>query len=123
MINQDWLDYKIQIRDRLRTFTLNILKISEMLPDNPRAKVINYQMTKSGSSMYANYRAALRGRSKAEFFSKISIVVEETDETEMWLDLIISSDLLSNDFIKEVHNESMELIKILSSMRRRVGGK
>lgn len=123
MSNQDWLDYKIQIRERLRTFILNILKVSEMLPDNTRGKVINYQLTKSGSSMYANYRAALRGRSKAEFFSKLSIVVEETDETEMWLDLIIHSKLLVNEFIEEMYKESVELLKILSNMRSRVGGK
>jgi four helix bundle protein len=73
--------------------------------------------------MYANYRAALRGRSKAEFFSKLSIVVEETDETEMWLDLIISSELLVNDFIKDMYDESAELLKIVSNMRSRVGGK
>jgi four helix bundle protein len=123
MSNQDWLDYKIKVRERLRTFTLNILKVSEMLPTNTRGNVINYQITKSGSSMYANYRAALRGRSKAEFFSKLSIVVEETDETEMWLDLIISSGLLVTAFLKEMHEESLELLKIIASMRNRAGGK
>lgn len=123
MGNQEWLEYKIQIRERLRTFTLNILKVSEMLPQNTRGRVINYQITKSGSSMYANYRAALRGRSKAEFFSKLSIVVEEADETEMWFDLIISSGLLSDDFLKQMHIESLELLKILASMRNRAGGK
>ena len=123
MSNQDWLDYKIQIRERLREFALGILKLSEMLPNNTRGKVVNYQMTKSGTSMYANYRAALRGRSKAEFFSKLSIVVEETDETEMWLDLIIHSKLLVNEFIEKMYKESEELLKILSNMRSRVGGK
>lgn len=48
--------------------------------------------------MYANYRAALRGRSKAEFFSKLSIAVEEADETEMWIDLLIESKILSNEY-------------------------
>ena len=123
MSNQDWLDYKIQIRERLREFALGILKLSEMLPNNTRGKVVNYQMTKSGSSMYANYMAALRGRSKAEFFSKLSIVVEETDETEMWLDLIIYSKMLNNKFVEEMYKESTELLKILSNMRSRVGGK
>ena len=123
MSNQDWLDYKIQIRERLREFALGILKLSEMLPNNTRGKVVNYQMTKSGSSMYANYRAALRRRSKAEFFSKLSIVVEETDETEMWLDLIIYSKMLNNKFVEEMYKESTELLKILSNMRSRVGGK
>ena len=119
MDNKDWLNYKIQVRDRLRVFTIKILELSEMLPDSQRGKIINNQLTRSGSSTYANYRAALRGRSKAEFFAKLSISVEEADETEMWLDLILSSGMLSSDFIKNLHLESLELLKILSSMRKR----
>ena len=72
-----WLKYKIEIRERSKKFSLKILELSEMLPNSKRANVINYQITKSGTSVYANYRAALRGRSKAEFFSKLSISVEE----------------------------------------------
>ena len=91
-----------------------------MLPASKRAGVINYQITKSGTSMYANYRAALRGRSKAEFFSKLSIAVEESDEAEMWLDLLISSKIFTGKFIEELHTESIEFIKILSSMRNKM---
>ncbi|WP_167617985.1 four helix bundle protein [Maribellus sediminis] len=120
MTNQNWLEYKIQIRDRLKIFALNILQLSEMLPKSERGRILNNQLTRSGTSTYANYRAALRGRSKAEFFSKLSIVVEEADETEMWLDLIIDSDILETTFIKNLHSESLELLKILASMRRKV---
>ena len=114
----NWLKYKIEIRERLRNFSLKILELSEMLPNSKRANVINYQITKSGTSVYANYRAALRGRSKSEFFSKLSISVEESDETEMWIDLIISSGILNNDFIQELYTESIEIIKILSNIRK-----
>ena len=91
-----------------------------MFPNTTRGRIINNQLTKSGTSMYANYRAALRGRSKREFFSKLSIVVEEADETEMWLDLVIDSKLLAKDIVREMHEEGLELIKILSSMRKRL---
>ncbi|MBI9066299.1 MAG: four helix bundle protein [Salinivirgaceae bacterium] len=121
MENNNWIEYKAEIRERLKAFVLKILELSELIPNTTRGKVINYQITKSGSSTYANYRAALRARSKAEFFSKLSIVVEEADETEMWLDLIISSNLLSDNFIKTLHNESVELLKILATMRKRIG--
>jgi len=121
MGNQEWLEYKIQIRERLKQFALNILKLSEMLPNNQSGRIINNQVTKSGTSMYANYRAALRGRSKREFFSKLSIVVEEADETEMWLDLVLESKLLVIEFTTEMYNESLELINILASMRKRLG--
>lgn len=120
MENEGWLQYKIDIRERLRDFSLAILSLSESIPVNTRGKVINYQITKSGTSMYANYRAALRSRSKAEFFSKLSIVVEEADETEMWLELLLASDILKNETVKAIHAESLELLKILSSMRKKL---
>ena len=119
MENNEWLNYKIQIRERLREFTLKILILSEMFPKSERGRILNNQVTRSGSSTYANYRAALRGRSKKEFFAKLSITVEEADETEMWLDLVVESGMIKNDFVKEMHNESLELLKILSSMRKR----
>lgn len=120
MGNNSWLDYKIKVRERLRLFSLSIIELSSMLDTSTRAKVINYQITKSGTSVYANYRAALRARSKAEFFSKLSICVEEADETEMWLDLLISSKILDSEKIKLIYNESVEMIKILASMRKRI---
>jgi four helix bundle protein len=123
MGNEEWLEYKKQVRDRLKKFALLIIKLSGELPDHPRGKIVNYQLTKSGTSMYANYRAALRGRSKREFFAKLSIVVEEADETEMWLDLIIESKILVNELVIEMYNESLELIKILASMRRKLGNR
>jgi four helix bundle protein len=120
MENQEWLNYKIQVRNRLRAFSLKILELSEMFPKSERGRILNNQLTRSGSSTYANYRAALRGRSKKEFFAKLSIAVEEADETEMWLDLVLASGVVSTPFVKEMHVESLELLKILSSMRKRV---
>jgi four helix bundle protein len=120
MSKEEWINYKIEIRERLRVFALKILELSDMLPKTTKGNVINYQMTKSGTSEYANYRAALRGRSKNEFFSKLSITVEEADETEMWLDLIITGKILTNDFVKDLHAESIELLKILSNMRKNI---
>ena len=119
MENNDWVSYKIEVRNRLKRFALDILKLSEMIPGTTGGKVINYQITKSGTSVYANFRAALRGRSKAEFFSKLSISVEEADETELWLDLLICSRLLDEEFVQNIHSESLELLKILSTMRKR----
>ncbi len=113
MDNQEWINYKIEIRERLRIFTLKILELSEMFPRSERARIVNNQLTRAGSSTYANYRSALRGRSKREFFSKLSISVEEADETEMWLDLVVASNIIVSDFVKQMHQESLELLKIL----------
>ncbi len=68
-----WVKYKIEVRERLKKFSLKILELSEMLSETKRANDINYQIAKSGTSVYANYRAVLSGRSKTEFFSKLSI--------------------------------------------------
>jgi len=118
MEESNWINYKIEIRERLKAFSLKILELSEKFPKTPKANIINYQLTKSGTSVYANYRAALRGRSKAEFFSKLSISVEEADETEMWLELCISSNIITDDFVNKLYKESLEILKILSNMRK-----
>jgi hypothetical protein len=76
MGNNNWTDYKIRIRERFKLFSPWILELSELFSTTKRANVLNYQMTKSGTSVYANYRAALRARSKAEFFSKLNVIVE-----------------------------------------------
>lgn len=120
MEQDKWIDYKIKLRDRLKVFAVNILELSASSPDNPRSRILNYQLTKAGTSAYANYRSALRGRSKAEFFSKLSISVEEADESEMWLDLIITTKLIDNEKIRDLYEESIELIKILSSLRKKM---
>lgn len=119
MENQEWLNYKIEIRERIMKFALKILDFSELLPRTERGRIINHQLTRSGTSMYANYRAALRGRSKAEFFSKLSVAVEEADETEMWLELTVTSGIINDQLAKELHSESLELLKLLASMRKR----
>ena len=118
MEKDDWINYKILLRDRLKEFALKILELSLEFPNDPRSRVLNYQLTKAGTSAYANYRAALRGRLKAEFFSKLSISVEEADEAEMWLDLIVTSKLLNSESVHKLHSESLELLKMLSSLRK-----
>ncbi|WP_375585405.1 four helix bundle protein [Cyclobacterium xiamenense] len=123
MEKSNWVNYKIEIRERLRRFALGIVALSEKFPKTTRANVVNYQVTKSGTSMYANYRAAMRARSKAEFFSKLSIVIEETDETEMWLDLVITSGILIEREVTDLHKESLVLLKILSHMRKNVSAR
>ena len=73
---------------------------------------------KSGTSCYANYRASLRGRSKAEFFSKLCIAVEEIDETELWLELLIESGISYSDDTRNLHSESLEILKIMFHLRK-----
>ena len=78
------------------------------------------QLIRSSSSVAANYRSAGRGRSDAEFYSKICIVVEECDETVLWLDLIISAKLITTREIEDLNKEALELLYILASVRKKL---
>ena len=110
--------YREELKARLRRFALNLIELSKQTSFNSESKVLMNQLLRSGTSVYANYRAACRARSKAEFFSKLSIVVEEADETEMWLELVIASKVNESDLAKSLYNESLEILKIMSKARK-----
>ena len=111
-----------ELQMRTREFALRIIKLVSALPNTIAGREIGRQLLKSGTSVSANYRAARRGRSKKEYIAKIGIVVEESDETEHWLDLIMASELMSEDRVKDLHEESLELLKIFSKTRRTARG-
>ena len=98
------MDERILIQ-RTKEFDKEIILLCRGLPGNREGRLIGDQLFRSGTSVAANYRAACRGRSKAEFVSKLAIVVEEADEAQFWLELIkemkISSDQIVNQLIKE----------------------
>ncbi|MCU0326823.1 MAG: four helix bundle protein [Spirosomaceae bacterium] len=75
------------------------------------------QLVRASSSAAANYRAARRGRSKREFFAKISIVIEELDESIFWMEMLILAEILTEKKLSELMNEGEELLKILSKAR------
>jgi four helix bundle protein len=83
-----------ELQDRTKKFALRIISAFSRLPKTDEARVIGRQFLRSGTSVAANYRAACRARSAADFISKISIVVEEADETLFWLELIVEANLV-----------------------------
>lgn len=114
----DWIIFKNELKDRFKKFALDIIQLVKTLPNSNECRVIGNQLLKSGTSCYANFRAALRSRSKAEYYSKLCIVVEETDETELWLELLIESKSSVSELSYKLHNESMELLKLISHLRK-----
>jgi len=114
----DKIQFREELKLRLRKFVLDLIKLCQEIPYSKESKIINDQLLRSGSSVYANYRAANRARSKAEFFSKMSIVVEESDETEMWLDILIHSEISNTAETIRLHNESLEILKIMATARK-----
>src|ERR1051326_9339705 len=106
-----------ELKKRTKQFALRILKLISALPNTTAGRTINNQLARSGTSVAANYRAACRGRSKAEFISKLGVVEEEADESAFWLELIIESSLLQARVVQPLLNEANELTRIMASSR------
>jgi four helix bundle protein len=103
-----------ELRQRSKAFALRVMKLADALPKRRSANAIGNQVIRSGTSVGANYRAACRARSKAEFIAKIGVVVEETDETAYWLELITESGLLPTHLVEPLLTETHELLAIFS---------
>src|ERR1035437_3293659 len=97
---------------------LRVMNVIDHLPATVPGKVLANQLMRSASSVAANYRAACRSRSKAEFVAKLSIVVEEADETVLWLELIRDGKLLPSDRIKDLLAEANEITAIMVASRK-----
>jgi four helix bundle protein len=104
-----------ELKRRTKKFALDIINMVNQLPNTSVAKVIGNQLTRSATSVGANYRSACRARSKADFISKITIVEEEADESCYWLELLYESKLLKQDLFRILHKEGSELTAIFTS--------
>ncbi len=104
-----------ELKDRTKQFALRIMKLVDALPKTVSAVAIGRQIVRSGTSVGANYRAACRGRSKAEFIAKLGLVAEEADETCFWLELIVEGGLLPECKIRPLLEEADELTAIFVS--------
>lgn len=107
-----------ELRNRTKTFALRIIRLFRHLPHSTEAQVLGKQLLRSGTSVGANYRAAGRSRSKAEFVSKIGIVVEEADETVFWLECLVESGIVKEELLKELLIEANELVAIFAASHR-----
>jgi four helix bundle protein len=103
-----------ELRARTKRFALRIIRLFQRLPRSPEAQILGKQLLRSGTSVGANYRAAGRARSKAEFSSKIGIVVEEADETVFWLECQVETGIIKEELLQDLLKEANELVAILS---------
>ncbi len=107
-----------KMKKRTKKFAVDVILFCDFLKPSKATSVITYQLVKSATSTGANYRAACRGRSKKEFFSKICIVVEEADESEYWLEVIKDADLTTNKVeLARLLNEISEIVRIVSKAK------
>jgi four helix bundle protein len=104
------LDEANLLQNRTKAFAVRIIKAFARLPKDEAVRVIGRQFLRSGTSLAANYRAACRARSAADFISKISVVVEETDETLLWFELLVEAELAKKNLVQPLMKECQELL-------------
>jgi len=104
-----------ELKQRMKQFALRIMRLVDALPNTPKGRAIASQLVRSGTSVAANYRAACRGRSKAEFIAKVGVAEEEADETALWLELIIEDKLLPEKKVRSLLDEANELTAIMAA--------
>ena len=104
-----------ELKNRTKQFAIRIVKLFRSLPKTEEARIIGKQVLRSGTSIAANYRAVCRARSKAEFIAKIGIVVEEADETVLWLELLVETDIVKEPRMASLLKESNELLAIFAA--------
>ena len=109
---------KAELLTRTKSFSLRILKLVDHLPRTMSGGAIGNQLVRCGTSIGANYRAACRSRSRAEFAAKLGIVAEEADETVYWLELLLDGKLLCQTELSELLKEANELTAIFTAGRR-----
>jgi len=103
------------LKARTKMFALQIVKLVEQLPKGRTADVIGRQLLEAGTSVGANYRAASRARSPADFISKMGIVEEEADETIYWMELLVLSGLIHKSDITNLLDEANQILAMTVS--------
>lgn len=103
-------------KKRTKKFAIEIIFLYRRLPKTEEAKIIGRQLIRAATSVASNYRAACRGRSDNEFYSKLSIVVEEADETVFWLEVLMESKVYTVE--EDIMKEANEILAIVSASRK-----
>jgi four helix bundle protein len=118
-----WIEERLQLnakdmsmenclKRRTKNFALDIIKLTRLMPKDLASITIARQVVRSGTSVAANYRSACRGKSKSEFIAKLAIAEEEADETQLWLELMVESEIVKPALVNELIKEAGELVSI-----------
>jgi len=104
-----------ELKQRTKQFSLRVIKLVDALPTTRSTNVIGNQLLRAGTSVGANYRAALRGRSRPDFIAKLGIAIEEADESLYWMELLAEAELMTPERLNPLMQEANELISILTT--------
>lgn len=113
---------EMEMKQRTKQFALDVLQLISLLPRSTEGRIVANQLGRSGTSVGANYRAACRAKSKADFIAKLGIVEEEADESCYWLELIRDGGMLPTGQIESILNEANEITAIIVASRKTAGG-
>ena len=105
--------------ERTKFFAVSIIRLYGNLPKTNEAQMIGKQLLRSGISVGANYREALRSRTDQEFISKIHISLQELEETRYWLELLVASEITTSDIVIHIQEEARQIVAILVTMIKR----
>ncbi len=115
---------ELEFKNRTKLFALAVIRLVENLPRNRTCDVIGRQLLRCATSVGANYRAACRARSKAEFVAKMGIVEEEADESLYWMEMLVESGAASTRDVQFLMQEGNELLSMtvasIQTMRQKI---
>ncbi len=111
-----------EMKKRTKAFALRTIRLCEGVPDSPTGRTIRGQLLRAGTSVGANYRAACRAKSKADFISKMGTVEEEADETLYWMELLIEAGLMKEEHVSDLYREADEVLSIVVASIRTARG-
>ncbi len=106
------------IVDKSKAFALRIIKMYKFLLNEKKEYILSKQVLKSGTSIGANVKEAIRGQSKADFYAKMNIALKEASETEYWLELLGESGYIEKSHFNSIYSDCQEIIKILMSITK-----
>ena len=107
------------ILDKTKGFAIRIIKLYKMLRYDKNEYILSKQLLRSGTSIGANTREAMRGQSKADFYSKLNIALKEADETAYWLELLFETDYISQAQFNSIYRDCEEIISLLVSITKK----
>jgi four helix bundle protein len=103
-----------ELKERTKKFALRVLNLADKLPRGAKGRLLSDQIARAGALTAANYRAACKARSHAEFVSKMGVAEEEAEEVQFWLEMIGSANLIKQSRVVELHREARELTVIFA---------
>lgn len=106
------------IAEKSKVFALRIIKLYRYLCEDKKEYILSKQLLRSGTSIGANVKEAIRGQSKPDFYAKMNISLKEASETEYWLELLHESDYIDDNGFESIYSDCQEIVKILVSITK-----